>query len=128
MSNFKPDGYPSLSPYLIAADAAATIRFLEQAFGGTVLRRYDHDDGSLMHAEVRIDDSVVMLGGAGTDWPAVTSDLHLYVPDVDATYRAALAAGGESIQEPVQKRADDDRRGGVKGPSGNRWWMATQPS
>ncbi len=67
MNDWKPAGYPSLSPYLICDDAPALITFLQQAFDGKLLRRFDRPDGSLMHAEVRIDDSVLMIGGAATD-------------------------------------------------------------
>jgi uncharacterized glyoxalase superfamily protein PhnB len=79
-----------------------------------------------MHAEVRIDDTVVMIADGGGAWPAFPSWLHVYVPDVDATYRRALAAGGVSVQEPKAREGDPDRRGGVKDPGGNTWWVSTQ--
>lgn len=123
---YKPEQYPSLSPYLVVEDAEAVLAFMREAFGATDLRRYDMPDGSVMHAEVRIDDSVVMIGQAGGDWRPVQQMIHLYVPDVDAVYRRALEAGGESIQEPVRKDGDPDKRGGVRGPGGNSWWIATQ--
>ena len=122
----KPEGYSSVSPYLIVAGAQRVIDFLEQAFGATELRRYDRPDGSVMHAEVRIDDTVVMIGDAGDEWPAVPSHLHVYVPDVHTTYRRAIEAGGVSVQEPERRNGDPDRRGGVKDPGGNTWWIATQ--
>ena len=77
-----------------------------------------------MHAEIRIDDTVVMLADSVEDYPGVPVMLHVYVPDVDAVYRRALEAGGLSIQEPVQK-SDSDRLGGFKDPAGNTWWIAT---
>jgi PhnB protein len=122
----KPSGYSTVSPYLIAAGAQAVIDFLKQAFGAEELRRYDISDGSIMHAEVRIGDTVVMLGDAGENWPAVPAHLHVYVDDVDATYQRALEAGGLSVQPPQRKGQDPDRRGGVKDPAGNTWWIATQ--
>jgi uncharacterized glyoxalase superfamily protein PhnB len=82
-------------------------------------------DGSVMHAEIRIGDSVVMLGEAGGQWPAIPTFLHVYVDDVDAVYRRALDAGGVSVQAPAQK-GDQDKRGGVQDPGGNTWWIATQ--
>jgi PhnB protein len=112
--------------YLIAAGAQAVIDFLKRAFGAEELRRYDLHDGSIMHAEVRVGDTVVMLGDAGDNWPAVPAHLHVYVDDVDATYRRALEAGGLSVQPPERKGQDPDRRGGVKDPAGNTWWIATQ--
>jgi PhnB protein len=122
----KPEGYSSVSPYLVVEGAQRVIDFLKQAFGATELRRYDMPDGSIMHAEVRIDDTVVMIADGGGEWPAFPSWLHVYVRDVDATYRRALNAGGEAVQEPQQKEGDPDRRGGVKDPGGNTWWIATQ--
>jgi PhnB protein len=122
----KPSGYSTVSPYLIAAGAQAVIDFLKQAFGAEELRRYDLADGSIMHAEVRIGDTVVMLGDAGENWPAVPAHLHVYVDDVDATYQRALQAGGLSVQPPQRKGQDPDRRGGVKDPAGNTWWIATE--
>jgi uncharacterized glyoxalase superfamily protein PhnB len=122
----KPDGYSTVSPYLVVEGAQHVIDFLKQAFGATDLRRYDMPDGSVMHAEVCIDDTVIMIGDGGGEWPAFPSHLHVYVHDVDATYRRALDAGGVSVQEPQRKEGDPDRRGGVKDPGGNTWWIATQ--
>ena len=122
----KPHGYSSVSPYLVVGGAQRVIDFLKQVFGATELRRYDMPDGSIMHAEVRIDDTVVMIADGGGEWPPFPSWLHVYVPDVDSTYRRALEAGGGSAQEPQQREGDPDRRGGVKDPAGNTWWIATQ--
>ncbi|MCI0574576.1 MAG: VOC family protein [Chloroflexi bacterium] len=122
---YKPQGYSSVSVYMMADGAQRVINFLIEAFDAQQLRRYDNPDGSIMHAEVKIDDTVVMIADGGEGYPAFPIWLHVYVPDVDATYRRALAAGGVSVQEPVQKD-DPDRRAGVKDPAGNTWWIATQ--
>lgn len=125
MTAHKPPGHPTVSPYLIVSDAAATIEFLICALDGVELCRFASPDGRVLHAEVRIDDSVVMLGeGAPPDWPPQPAHVHVYVPDVDATYRRALAAGATSVQEPVKKE-DDDKRGGVRDAGGTTWWIAT---
>ena len=122
----KPQDYTSVSPYLVVNDASQTIEFLKRVFGAVELRKFPNPSGKLMHAEVRIDDTVVMLADPGPpDWPAVPSHVHVYVPDVDATYRAALEAGAVSVQEPVKKQ-DEDKRGGVKDPGGTTWWIATK--
>jgi PhnB protein len=121
----KPDGYTTVSPYLIVHGAAGTIEFLETVFGAVELRRFATPDGSVMHAEVRIDDTVVMIADAADGWPPVASHVHVYVPDVDATYKRALAAGATSVQEPVKKQ-DADKRGGVKDAGGTTWWIATK--
>jgi uncharacterized glyoxalase superfamily protein PhnB len=84
----------------------------------------DRDDGSVMHAAVRIGDSVVMLSDGSAEYPAFQVWLHVYVPDVDATWRRCLELGGVSVQEPSEK-GDGDRRAGVRDPAGNTWWLAT---
>jgi PhnB protein len=121
----KPDGYSTVSPYLVVSGAQRVIDFLKETFDATPLRRYDMPDGSILHAEMRIGNTVVMLGDAGGEWRPVPAFLHVYVDDVDATYQRALAAGGLSVQEPQRKGDDPDRRGGVKDPGGNTWWIAT---
>jgi PhnB protein len=122
----KPDGYNSVSVYIVSAGAQRVIDFLKKTFDATELRRYDLPDGSIMHGEVRIDDTVVMIAEGGGAYPPFPSWLHVYVPDVDATYRRALESDGVSVQEPRQREGDPDRRCGVKDPCGNFWWIATQ--
>jgi PhnB protein len=119
-----PEGYHTVSPYLIAEDAAQLLEFLQKAFGAEETFRMEMPDGSVGHAEVRIGDSVVMVGGAGAAWPAVPSAIHLYVPDVDATYQAALAAGARSTEEPADQFYGD-RRANVVDAAGNQWFIAT---
>ena len=122
---FKPKGYNSLSPYLISNDGQKLIDFATAAFGGVETRRFNLKNGKIMHAEVKIDDTIIMLADEGDGFPAYPISLHLYVPDVDATYAKALAAGGTAVQEPINKD-DPDKRGGVKDPTGNIWWVSTQ--
>jgi uncharacterized glyoxalase superfamily protein PhnB len=123
--SYKPQGYSSVSPYLIVAGASDTIDFLKTTFGAVELRRFPDADGKLRHAEVRIDDTVVMIADGGDGWPPVPSYVHVYVRDVDATYRRALEAGAASVQEPVKKE-DEDKRGGVKDAGGTTWWISTK--
>jgi len=119
---FKPKGYNSASPYLIVKDAPRTIAFLEAAFGGKLMRSFPTGAGGIMHAEVKVDDSIIMMGeGDETD----KSSVHIYVPDADATFKSAVAAGGTVVQQVIAK-GDGDRRGGVADPNGIIWWMATQ--
>ena len=119
-----PDGYHTVSPYLIAEDAGQLLEFMQKAFGAEETFRMEMPDGSVGHAEVRIGDSVVMVGGAGGAWPAVRAAIHLYVPDVDATYQAALAAGARSTEEPADQFYGD-RRANVVDAAGNQWFIAT---
>jgi len=118
---YKPEGYPSVSPYLTVNGAAETIACLEWVFGATGIRRFASEDGRIVHAEVRIEDSVVMLGEA-PDGAAVPAHVHVYVSDVDAAYNRALEAGAESVQAPIQED-DPDKRGGVRVPGVTTWWM-----
>ena len=122
---YKPDRYSSVSPYLIVDGASGTIAFLQRVFGAVELRRYPDASGRLMHAEVRIDDTVVMLADSTESWPPVPSYVHVYVSDVDAIYKRALDAGATSVQAPV-KKDDNDKRGGVKDAGGTTWWIATK--
>jgi uncharacterized glyoxalase superfamily protein PhnB len=122
---YKPQGYSTVSPYLIVGDASGTIAFLVQAFDAVELRRFPGPAGRLMHAEVRLDDTVIMLADGGDDWPAIGANVHVYVPDVDATYRRALELGATSVQAPT-KKDDPDRRGGVRDAGGTTWWIATK--
>ena len=123
---YKPQGYSSVSVYVMADGAQRVIDFLTETLDATPLRRFDLPDGSIMHAEIQIDDTVVMIADSGGAFPSFPVWLHVYVPDVDASYRRMIAAGGLSVEEPNQKEGDVDRRAGVKDPSGNTWWIATQ--
>ncbi|MEP7314131.1 MAG: VOC family protein [Pseudomonadota bacterium] len=122
---YKPEGYTSLAPYLVVEGARQVIEFLVTVFDAERLRMIDAPDGRLMHGEVRIDDTVVMLGDPGAGAQRSPAHLHVYVADVDAVYRKALANGAEPVQAPV-KKDDPDKRGGFKDPSGTTWWVATQ--
>ena len=124
-SSHKPLGYTTVSPYLIVDGASQTIDFLVRVFGAVELRRFPDSTGKLMHAEVRIDDTVVMIAEGGEGWPPIPSHVHIYVSEVDAVYRRALEAGATSVQEPV-KKDDEDKRGGVKDSGGTTWWIATK--
>ena len=125
MGSHKPEGYTTVSPYLIVDGASATIEFLRTVFQAVEIRRFPAPTGKVMHAEVRIDDTVVMIADGVDGWPPALSHVHVYVADVDATYRRALEAGATSVQEPVKKQ-DADKRGGVKDAGGTTWWIATK--
>jgi PhnB protein len=124
-SSYKPDNYSTVSPYLIVDGAEGTIDFLVKVLGAVELRRFPDAAGRIMHSEVRIEDTVLMVADGAEGWPPVPSHVHVYVDDVDATYRRALEAGATSVQEPVKKE-DADKRGGVKDAGGTTWWIATK--
>jgi uncharacterized glyoxalase superfamily protein PhnB len=116
-----PDGYTAVSPFFIVRDAASLIHFMQQAFDAKELSRQSRPDGTVMHATLAIDGSVVMIG---TRDFAFQNSTHLYVKDVDATYRRSLALGAESISEP-KTFSYGDRTCGIKDPFGNTWWIGT---
>ncbi len=122
MTNFKPAGYSSASPYLMVSDADATMAFAESAFQAERLRIHHRDDGGIMHAEIRIDDSVVMMGEVPE---AQVAHVHVYVRDADESFAKAIASGGVLVQA-MKRSGDGDYRGGVTDPNGIVWWISQQ--
>lgn len=117
---WKPPGYTSLAPYLFVADPDAVLAFCAQVFRAEPLRVI-RDGDRVVHAECRIDDTVLMMGGA----EGAASHLHLYLPDAEEAYARALAAGARPVQ-PLEDKGDGDLRGGVQSPDGTTWWLARQ--
>jgi PhnB protein len=119
-----PEGYHSITPYLIAQGVSKLIEFLKEAFDAKEIFRMANPDGTVAHAEVRIGDSVVMMGEAGGEHKAMPCSIHLYVNDMDTTYVRALEAGATSLREP-KNEFYGDRSSGVKDQWGNHWWIVT---
>jgi PhnB protein len=117
MTRSIPEGWHSVTPRLVVHDPALQVEFLKQAFGATGEFRTD------MPSVIRIGDSLVMVSSAGPR-DAMPAFLYLYVDDIDATYRRALAAGAVSLEEPWDTPYGD-RRGMVQDPGGNIWQIAT---
>lgn len=115
--------YRTVTPYLLVANADAEAEFLKSAFGAVERDVSRHPDGSIMHAELTIGDSLVMLGQAGGRWQPRDGAFYLWVDDVDSTYRRALEAGGRSESEPEDKPYGH-RNAGVIDPGGLTWWIA----
>ncbi|WP_055599714.1 VOC family protein [Streptomyces aureus] len=120
-----PQGYHTVTPWIISRDTVRLIAFLERAFGAEELACLTGEDGSVQHAEVRIGDSVVMMFDARPEWPATPGFLRLYVDDADAVHRRAVAAGGTSVTE-VTHLFFGDRVGRVRDPLGNLYWIQTR--
>ena len=118
----RPEGFHSVTPYITVQQPGELIDFLTKAFGAEEKFRTTGSAGG-MHAEVKIGDSMVMVGGA-PHIPAMPTAIHLYVPDVDDTYRRALDAGATSLMEPADQPYGE-RSGGVEDLAGNRWYIAT---
>ncbi len=119
-----PDGFHTVTPHLTVQGASRLVDFLKQAFDAQELVRMAHADGTIMHAEVKIGDSIVMMGEARGDCKPMPGSLYVYVDDADATSRRALQAGATSTMEPGDQFYGD-RTAGVKDPSGNQWMIAT---
>jgi uncharacterized glyoxalase superfamily protein PhnB len=124
--DFKPSGYNSLSPYFIVDDCRKMVELLKGIFDAKELRKYEHSDGSIMHMELKIDDSVIMLADSSTEFPANQHLIHVYVPDVKTTFNKAITLGCESVEEPQNKGGDPDMRGTFKDYQGNMWAVGTQ--
>ena len=122
--NAKPAGYHSLTPYLVVEGAARLIEFLAEVFDAQEKERLAAPGNLIGHAELRIGDSVLMLGDARGPHTPMPAMLYVYVDDVDATFQRALAAGGTQVQAPTDQFYGD-RSGGVRDIAGNEWWMAT---
>lgn len=120
-----PEGYHTVTPYLIVEDVDRCIDFMRAAFGAEEKERVPGKDGRTGHGEVLIGDSHVMLGRAQEEYPARPCMLYLYVPNTDTTYRQALAAGATSLQEPADMFYGD-RNAGVRDADGNSWYIATR--
>ena len=118
------DGFHTVTPYLFAEGAARLIDFVSAAFDGEVTSREEHPDGSIMHAEMRVGDSMLMLGEASGEFGPMSTSIYLYVTDCDTHYQRALDAGGISVFD-IMNLPSGERYGGVKDPCGNIWWIAT---
>ena len=128
MKPYKPGGYTSVSPYLVVAGAQRMVDLLRKIFDAEVLRRYDNEDGSIMHLEVKIDDSVVMVADSNDQYPPNKSLIHVYVPDVDVVFEKAIREGCQVMEAPRTREGDPDRRGSFLDFSGNIWAIGTQQS
>ncbi|MGW0199185.1 VOC family protein [Nonomuraea sp. NPDC003201] len=119
-----PEGYTTVTPWIIGSDTAGLIDYLTAAFDAVELSRVTDDEGRIGHAEVRIGDAVVMMFDSAPGWPPTPAFLRLYVPDADADaiYRRAIEAGGTSVTE-ITPLFWGDRVGRVRDPFGNLWWI-----
>ena len=127
-----PDGYHSVTPYLIIKGAAQALDFYQRAFGATELMRLAAPGGQVGHAEILLGDSHIMLADECPQMNALSPQtlggspvlLHLYVPDVDAMFAQAIAAGAQ-VEQPIENKFYGDRSGSVLDPFGHRWTLST---
>jgi PhnB protein len=132
-ANATPPGYHTVTPSIVVRNGSEAIEFYKRAFGAEEVSRMEGPGGSIMHAEIRIGDSVVMLSEENEQWgtrsPLSTngnpSSLHVYVPDADAAFKRAVDAGA-SVRYPLEDAFWGDRYGKVTDPSGHEWGLATR--
>lgn len=119
-----PDGYHTLTPFIMVVGGVKSLEFLKNSFDAKEISIHKNPDGTIMHAELQIGDSRLMLAEATEKYPAMPTMIYVYVEDADAVYKKAMAAGATSLREPTDEFYGD-RSCGVKDASGNQWWIAT---
>ena len=124
--HYKPEGYNSLSPYLIVDDAQKLVELLKTVFDAKELRRFDHENGKIAHIELKLDDSIIMISNSTENYPGHKMMLHFYVPDIFKTFDKAIENGCEIIEKPMNKNGDPDTRGSFYDFAGNYWSVSTQ--
>lgn len=125
--NYIPEGFHTVTPYFIVADGRRFLEFLKAGLGAEEIEVYKDDNGRIMHAQLRLGDSMLEFGEATEQHPAMKLGLHVYVPDMDALYERAVAAGAKTLRSP-RVEAYGERSAGVEDPAGNVWWIATRVS
>lgn len=125
-SDFKPEGYNSVSPYFVCDEPEAFADFLKKVFDGKELRKFTSENNKIVHAEMKLYDSVIMYSGSNENYPANKLLVHIYLPDVDQVFKKAIDYGCRKIDEPVQHTGEADKRGNFEDPWKNLWSIATQ--
>ncbi|MFG1642279.1 VOC family protein [Amycolatopsis sp. NPDC049252] len=125
MVNPVPDGYTTVTPWIIGHDTAGLLDFLKRAFDAEELGRVVGADGKIGHAEVRVGDAVVMAFDSPDGWAGTPAYLRLYVPDSEETQRRAIEAGAIEVTRQTELFFGD-RVGRVRDPFGNLWWIQTR--
>lgn len=119
-----PQGYHTVTPYIVVDKATDFINFLTKAFDAKEMSRHSRPDGTIAHSEIKIGSSIIMVSDSMEDFPANHVMLYLYVEDTDFLYRKALSSGAQSIQEPMDMYYGD-RNAGIRDQWGNMWWIGT---
>lgn len=124
-----PPGFRTVTPHLVVRNAAAALDFYRRAFGAEIINKLGGPEGPIMHAEIRIGDSIVMLndemeGQSGPQGPSPVT-IHLYVPNADATFKNAVSTGAKAVM-PLENMPWGDRYGIVADPFGHSWAIATR--
>jgi len=117
--------YNTVMPYLVLQNAAGFIIFMQAVFSASETTKIYRDDDTIMHAQIMVDDSVIMLADSTKQFPAQPAGMFIYVDDADETYYKAIEKGATSIMEPADQSYG--RSCGVKDPFGNTWWITSMP-
>ncbi len=123
--HYQPEGMRTANPYLMVENVSKLIEFIETIFDGKLKYKLDRPNGTIMHAEMLIGDSIIMAGEPIEEYGAMPASIFLYVKDCDTTYQNAVQYGAESVMPPTDMKHAGERYGGVKDLSGNIWWIAT---
>jgi PhnB protein len=126
--HYRPPAFPNIAPYFIVADGLKFLDFLVSVFAGVERGRHARPDGTLMHAEVAIGDSVVELSDASAQFPARQATTHVYLQDADTAFARAIDAGATALFYPTSEHPSGDRWGALRDPFGNIWHIATPGS
>lgn len=119
-----PEGYHTVTPYLVVPDPGALLDFIEQAFGAKIGHVSTRPDGTIMHADATIGNSKIMIAGSSEQYPPVPGMYYMYVEDCDTWYNQAIEAGAKSLREPTNEFYGD-RTCGVQDSNGIQWWIGT---
>lgn len=118
-----PEGCNTIMPYLLVKDANGFIEFMKEVFGANEQMRHMRDEHTVMHAQVSVGGSTIMLADATDDYPPSGAGMFVYVADADATYNKAISLGAKIIMEMSDQPYG--RTGGAQDPYGNTWWITT---
>ncbi len=118
-----PEGFSTVSPYLLVENVHEQIQFLAHVFGAEVKEKLKNPDGTIMHASLKIGNVIIMVGLGEKENPSLQSMCYVYVKDCDKTYERSLKHGAETILEPTDQFYGT-REAGVQDPQGNQWWIA----
>jgi PhnB protein len=124
MAKAVPDGYHTLTPYLVVPNGETTLRFLQDVFGAHLRHRQNRPDGTIMHCELQVGDSRLMMAQAAPPYESHPQTFYVYLEDADVPFQRAVQAGAK-ILEPITTKFYGDRTGGFQDPAGNRWYVAT---
>ncbi len=118
-------GFHAITPYLMVEKVADLIEFLEKSFDANVILKLHRPDGTVMHTEIKIGNSMIMAGEPNAEFGRMPGSIYLYVKNCDEVYEKAIKAGGQSVMPVTTMTHAGERYGGVKDSCGNIWWIAT---